>query len=211
MNKEKPFLKREAIKFGWEIVTKDIVFFFKIMCFFAIGSFLMNLSLYRLVDISGLAGWTLYLLSLSFLVLIGIGFIKISLKVYDKEKTDISDLFNNSKYFLKVFLAGLIYALMIFIGIALLVIPGIILAVKYMFYEYYIIDKNCGVIEAFRKSSALTKGKKWHLYLFVLVAFAFNALGLLFFLVGIFITIPITRMAVTYIYRELSKEEKEQT
>ena len=63
-----------------------------------------------------------------------------------------------------VFLAcTLLYWLIVSIGLVLLVIPGLIFAIRFQFSFYYIIDKKIPVLESFSKSYALTRGSFWRL------------------------------------------------
>lgn len=48
--------------------------------------------------------------------------------------------------------------------IFLLIIPGLILYIMFMFYQCYIIDKDKGVFDAFRESRKLTRGYRWRLF-----------------------------------------------
>jgi uncharacterized membrane protein len=88
-------------------------------------------------------------------------------------------------------------------GLVLLIVPGIILAIKYVFYDYLIIDKELGPLEALRESSRITGGVKWQLFIFMLLVFLINFAGILFFGVGLLLTIPATTIATAYVYRRL--------
>ncbi len=56
----------------------------------------------------------------------------------------------------------------LFVGFMLFIIPGVILSIKFMFSEYLLIEENLGPIEALKRSSSLTSGYKWKLYIFTL-------------------------------------------
>ena len=49
-----------------------------------------------------------------------------------------------------------------------MIIPAIYLSVRLQFYEYFLIDEECGVIESIKKSANISKG--YVLELFVLGA-----------------------------------------
>ena len=49
------------------------------------------------------------------------------------------------------------------VGLALLVVPGVYLSIRFMFVPILIVDKELTIKEAFKKSTTLTKGVKWKL------------------------------------------------
>ena len=85
----------------------------------------------------------------------------------------------------------------------MLIIPGIIWGIKFQFFSYFIVDKGLGPIEALKRSSTITKGAKWDLFLFGLLVWLINLLGALCLLVGLFATIPTTGVAMAFVYHKL--------
>ena len=61
-----------------------------------------------------------------------------------------------------------------------------------------------GPIEAFKESGKITAGSKWNLFLLIILLLIIVLLGLLAFIVGIFVALPIAMVAVAYVYRKLS-------
>jgi len=88
----------------------------------------------------------------------------------------------------------------------LLIIPGIIWAIKFYFFSYLIVDKGLGPIEALKRSSAITDGSKWDLFLLGLLLFGINLIGAIPFFLGWFVTIPISMVATAFVYRKLLSE-----
>lgn len=84
-----------------------------------------------------------------------------------------------------------------------MIVPGIILGIKFWFFDYFIMDKKVGPIEALKRSAELTSGVKWKLFLFFLALTGINILGALLLLIGLFLTIPTTMMAAAFVYRKL--------
>ncbi|EKD96462.1 MAG: hypothetical protein ACD_24C00035G0005, partial [uncultured bacterium] len=106
---------------------------------------------------------------------------------------------------LKYLLGSLLYGAIVMIGLLLLIVPGIILAVKYQYLMYLVIDEELGPLEALGKSGRITNGNKFNLFIWGLVMALVNVVGALAFFVGLFVTIPLTSIASAYIYRKLSK------
>ncbi|MDP3645925.1 MAG: DUF975 family protein [bacterium] len=93
----------------------------------------------------------------------------------------------------------------VLLGFILLIIPGIIWSLRYMFVPYLIMERKLGPIEALRESARITYGHKWQLLGLLGLAFLVNLLGFLCLLVGLLVTIPVTALAIAHAYRTLSK------
>jgi len=80
-------------------------------------------------------------------------------------------------------------------------VPGIILALAFIFSSYLIVDKGKGPIEAMKESWRITKGHWWKLFLLVLAIIGLNILGFILLLVGLLVTIPVSMIALSHAYR----------
>lgn len=200
------FSKSEAVKFGFETVKKNLKFFIILVLIiglvdfgpsFFINQYLENRNLNFFINIIlGIVG-----------TIISIGTIKISLKFVDGAKANLSDLlssWNNYLMVLKYWASSILYGLIVGVGLLLLIIPGIIWAIKFQFYTYLIVEKNLGPIEALKKSWEVTHGVKWNLFLFGVLLGLINILGFLALIVGLFVSIPTTMLAQAFIFRKLS-------
>ena len=90
------------------------------------------------------------------------------------------------------------------IGIPLLFVLGVIFSLMFMFSGFLVIDRELGPIEAMKESYRMTHGYKWSLLGLLLLLFLINLLGLLAFIVGIFVSAPVSLLAVTHAYRVLA-------
>ncbi len=68
------------------------------------------------------------------------------------------------KKLLKILLSYIAFIAIIFTGLFLLIIPGLIFYHMFMFNTCYLLDKNIGVIEAFNASKSLTTGRKMEVF-----------------------------------------------
>ena len=91
----------------------------------------------------------------------------------------------------------------ILLGLAGLVF-SILLYLKFMFFSYYIVDKNSDIIESLKLSNEVTKGEKMSLFLLSLILGLVNIAGALALGIGLLITIPLTMLAMAAAYRRLS-------
>ena len=132
-----------------------------------------------------------------------IGLVKISLDFCDGKRPKISDLFTQYPLFFKYLIGMVLYGLIVFSGTLLLIIPGIIWSLKYWFFDYYIVDQGLGPVKSLKSSSAITKGIKMDLFLFLLLLALMNIAGALLLLIGLFITVPVSMVAAAFVYRKL--------
>ena len=70
-------------------------------------------------------------------------------------------------------------------------------------YGYVIVDTGAGPIDALKKAAELSEGIRMDLFLFALMLFGINVIGLLVLGVGILVTVPITGLAMTFVYRHV--------
>jgi hypothetical protein len=73
---------------------------------------------------------------------LSIGITKIVLAVVRLQEINIADMFAGGKYLLQYFLGSLVVGIITFVGFLLLIVPGIIWSLKYMFVLFLIIDEE---------------------------------------------------------------------
>jgi len=201
------FSKKEAIKFGFNLVKKNIIFFVILyVIIILISGFFSSL---RAVTIENSTGASLLFGLLEFIanLVISMGVINIGLKLVDGEKAKYKDLFYY-KPILNYFLASIAQGFIVIAGFILLIIPGVIFAVRLQYINYLIVDKNAGPIEAIKKSWNITRGSTWNLFFLGILLFLINILGVLCLLVGLFVTVPLSLLANTFVYRKLLLQSK---
>lgn len=142
-------------------------------------------------------------------IILRIGLIKIALSFCDERRPTIGTLFDAWDCFWRYLAAAILYGLIIFGGFILLIIPGIIWAIKFSLCFYFIVDKGLGPIEALKASSRTTMGVKWDLLGFGIICGLINLLGLLCLIVGVFATYPTTMVAQALVYRQLLAQTPE--
>ncbi len=138
-----------------------------------------------------------------------IGLIKIALSFCDEQKPSFATLFDAWDCFWRYVGASILYGLIILGGLILLIVPGIVWAVKFSLCYYFVIDKGLGPIEALKASSRTTMGVKWQLFGFGILCALINLLGMLCLLVGVFATYPTVLVASALVYRQLSAQTPE--
>ena len=93
----------------------------------------------------------------------------------------------------------------VILSLILMIIPAIYLSVRLQFYDYFLIDEECGIVESIKKSADISKGYVLELFvlsaalsLIVLISIIPMGLGLIF-------SIPFSMVATSYVYIKLKK------
>ena len=128
----------------------------------------------------------LVILNLTVGIMLYLGFYYYALRlVRGRSPSIVQDLLYPFRRPLAVIGVAILYALAIMGGLALLIVPGIILAIRFYFAGIALIDRNLGVSEALKESSRLTRGHRLSLFLvllfFIFVDAALKLAVLLFF------------------------------
>jgi len=198
------------VQFGWSTTKSNIGFFIGIVIVAGLLQYVPNIIAAIIETDAPVLSIIVRIVSFVLSIIIGMGLIKIFLRFCDGEKGEFSDLFSCYPLFFKYLVGSIIYGLIVSVGLILLIIPGIIWAIKFQFFDYLIVDKGLGPIDALEKSSEITRGVKWDLFIFDILIGIINLLGFLCLLVGLFVTIPTTMVATAFVYRKLLPETSEE-
>ena len=138
-----------------------------------------------------------------------VGIWRAVLGTIDGRKPDVGMMFQGFDRFGDAFLANLISGILIALGIVCLIVPGIILAIMWMFTFPVIGETPLGFWEAMRESSRLTEGYRWRLFLLALACILVAILGLLVFCVGVFVACAVDLAALGLAYRFLQARKRQ--
>lgn len=131
------------------------------------------------------------------------GFYLVAFQIARNRPTAFGDFFKGFNRALPVLLLGIVSGLLTFIGLILLVLPGIYLAVSYMLSLPLLLDKNVDFWPAMETSRKLVGKKWWSFLLFGIVLALINFGGLLLLGVGLLVTIPWSYCAVAAAYEDI--------
>lgn len=199
----KKFSKGEAIRFGWNTMKSNLGFFIGLLIIVGLITVILYVPQWLMVkDAPDLAS-ILSIVAVVLEIIIEMGMIKIALKFADNSKAELGDLFSCVPLIPKYLIASILYGLIVLGGMILVIIPAIIWGIKFHFFSYFIVDKGEGPIEALKRSSSITMGAKWDLFLFALLIIGINILGFLALVIGLFATIPTSMVAIAFVYRKL--------
>lgn len=99
---------------------------------------------------------------------------------------------------------SILFFFIVFLGIILLIIPGIIWGYKYRYSLILCIEEKLNPIEALKRSKEITSGHKKKMFVIDLMFFGINILGVLCLFVGLVFTIPLTAIGYFVVYRRLN-------
>ncbi|MDH3198878.1 MAG: DUF975 family protein, partial [Candidatus Krumholzibacteria bacterium] len=143
-------------------------------------------------------------------LVIEIGLVKIVLKFEAGQMPEFANLFDGIDRVPNLFVATLVGTAAVIAGLILLIVPGIIVGLRLMFAGFVVVDQKAGPIDALQKSWAMTRGYTLDLFLFALAVFGINLLGCILFGVGVFVSLPVTALAMARIYRVLCAQPAEE-
>ncbi|MHB1316284.1 MAG: DUF2189 domain-containing protein [Minisyncoccota bacterium] len=124
-------------------------------------------------------------------------------------KTINNDVYNlNISTILQLIFASILTGIGTIIGMILLIVPGIIFAVRSMFTQYIILDEGIKVVDAIKKSIAVTKGYFWSLARLGLCIGLLSVIAIFpLFGFGFIILIPVSIIALSLVYRKMQVTE----
>lgn len=157
-----------------------------------------------------------------------LGAIRIGLNIVDSREFSIGQLLGGSPYFLRAILAALLWSVGIMtiagigvlplaflhplmpqpafialcVGVGALLAAGLIyLSLRFGYHTVAIVDRNLGVIDAFRYSSQVTTGNRLRILILLILGAFIMLAGILAFCIGIFFAYPMATLSWIVAYR----------
>ncbi|MBI1178547.1 DUF4339 domain-containing protein [bacterium] len=131
------------------------------------------------------------------------------LKTLRGQKAEVNDLFLGfNRNFVPLLLASVLVFILVSAGLLLCVLPGIYLAVAWMFVYTLIFERSIDFWPAMELSRKVVHERWWELFALALGASLLVALGLMLAVVGVFFTTPIAFAALMYAYEDIFGDEK---
>jgi len=194
----------EALRFGWATLKENFVFFLQAFVVLVAAAVIPTMIVNRIMVSSGAAiGAPLQFLNLIWQAILSMGILKICLNLVDRQPARIQDLWSSLPQTLDYILVKFLFTMIVTVGLILLIVPGLIWSIQFYVAHYLVVDKHLGCVQALRGSSQVTNGRKWDLAMFAGTMLLVNLAGVIFFGVGIFVTLPITMLASVFVYRKL--------
>jgi hypothetical protein len=204
MNPNPPSI-RKAINFAWATYKEHYgLFAAMILTFFA--SWVVLEVAVVVGQKHGLLLWTVaHLIFFLFFAGLEVGRIQVCLALLDEKQVSYSDIFRGLHLGIKFFAAQSIYLVMVLVGLVLLIIPGIYFGIRYSLFGFYFVEGNSDLKQSFQQSAVTSQGSMRFLLLFFIIIFLLNILGASLLGIGLIVTIPLSVLMTTSIYRQLSE------
>lgn len=135
---------------------------------------------------------------------IGYGVSFAYLKAARADKPEIKDIFAAFSNYWNAVLANVLVGAIVVVGLALLIIPGIIFACKLAFTPYLVVDRKMEVTEAVRESWRMTNGHAWTVFFIGLLAIPIAIAGVICFGVGFIVAVMWISLALASLYHAVS-------
>ena len=190
------FSIQESIHRGWEYFNAQ-----------ALNSIAFSLLIFTIQAISNY-----YLDSFALLLSIMVsppltaGFFLVANRISRGVEVQFSNYFDGFSYWGILIVTSLVSGILTFFGILALILPGIYLAVAFMFAIPFALYSGTDFWISLELSLKLITKNWWKFFGFVIVLFVFNILGFLCFFVGLLVTIPVSYFAIYAVFEELTRD-----
>ncbi len=141
------------------------------------------------------------LLSQILSIFLSLGLTRIGLNLVSGQPVTVAMLFGGGSKLIRAAIATFLFALMVGIGLMLLVVPGIYLALRLGQFQAAIVDRNMGVIEAFKYSSSITTNNRMNLLGLALLSALIALAGCAALMLGLVFALPVIWLSWTVAYR----------
>lgn len=134
-------------------------------------------------------------------VFLMLGLTRIGLNIVSGKPFDVGMLFCGGKWLLKGLTTYLLFMVMFVVGLILLIVPGIIVLLRFGMYQSAIVDRDMGIIGSLQYSWELTKGNGLNLFVILLLSLLVFFAGCIAMLVGLLFAFPMMWLMWIVAYR----------
>jgi len=201
--------------YAWQQFKKHFLYLFLV----ALIAALTDLPMIILGNLSGdgnppmdpagqilVAAYTLLILSV-----VKYGAALMYLRYMRDQMANIGDMFSGFKNnYLSIVLSHLLVSAIVIMGFILLVVPGVIFAIRLAFVPYLVMDKGLEPVAAVEKSWNMTRGHAWAIFRMGLLAVPVFFLGLLLLGIGSFFAVIWIYAAIASMYHAVDLTEQQQ-
>lgn len=136
-----------------------------------------------------------------FSMFLGLGLTRIGLNLVSGKEVSVGMLFGEGGKLLRALGATILFGLIMFVGLLLLIVPGVYVALRYGQYMVAIVDRDMGIMESLSYSSSITTNNRLNLLLLYLLAIAIVIAGMLACGVGLIFAGPVVWLMYLVAYR----------
>lgn len=130
------------------------------------------------------------------------------LKAVRGERIEVRDIFVVfQRNYWNAVIANIVVGIIVGLGFVMLIVPGIIFACRLAFVPYLVVDREMDVMDALRVSWDMTRGYGMQIFLMGLLAIPIVILGLVCFIVGVFVSVMWISAAFAVMYHAVEKKD----
>jgi uncharacterized membrane protein len=178
-----------AFSHGWQTMKKYFIELLLVIFVLILLSLPLGLvNSFADSDTFGFSIFTLFNIAYGIIVLgpVSYGVNWLFLRAVRNEPFKTYDMFMAFQNIWNVVIASILVSVIVGIGFALLIVPGIIFACRLAFVSFLVMDQKLDAMEAVKKSWAMTKGYSWTIFGMAIMSFFIAIAGLICLGVGIF-------------------------
>jgi hypothetical protein len=195
---------RHAFDFAWPTLKRRFGLFTAVL--------LTILAAWVVLEIVVIAGqrfgivlWAvMHLAFLIFFAGVELGLLQICRALSDGKDPVFADTFAHLPLGLKFLAAQILYLLLVVIGLLLLVVPGVYLAVRYALFGFCFAGGETNLLRCFQQTALISKGATASLLRVLAALLLLNVLGASLLALGLFISVPLSVLILTDVYRQLT-------
>lgn len=135
-------------------------------------------------------------------MLIQLGIVKIAVNMTNRKPYDFSMLITPGGILFSFIAGTILYNLSVFIGLLMLIVPGVFLAVRLVFYPYLIVERGYTALEALKASWVMTKKYQWQIFVIGIILYAVNFI-MAITVIGLAVSLPLTLIALAQLYHHI--------
>ena len=202
--KHSPISMRHAFDFAWPALKQRFGLFSAVL--------LTILAAWVVLEIVVIAGqrfgivlWAaMHLAFLIFFAGVELGLLQMCRALRNGKVPAFADTFAHLPLGPKFLAAQILYLLLVVIGLLLLVVPGVYLGVRYALFGFCFAGGQTDLRRCFQQSALISKGATAGLLRVLAALLLLNVLGASLLALGLFITVPLSALILTDVYRQLT-------
>lgn len=197
------FSVQDCLAAGWATFKRRAGFFVLLTLLALVIDFIVSGILEAIAGDSTVMTFLAAVVHLVVQSIVGLGVTRVTLHaVDDVDAAALKDAWE-PQYILPFLGASIIFSVVVGLGFALLIVPGVILAVIFAFWPYPIAE-GAGPINALSYSRLITKGHRWKIFLLFLLLLLLNIVGFIVLVVGLLVSVPVSALTMAHAYRVLA-------
>jgi uncharacterized membrane protein len=168
------------------------------------GGFIVFMLVYLIISaVLNAIPWLGWLVSLLITPPLLMGNFIVAAKLLQRQPVEFQDFFSGFHFLLPLVLVWVVSWILVSLGLILLIIPGVYLAVAFLFAPYLVIDRGLDFWSALDISRRTVHPMWFEIFVLAMMLVLLNLAGTLVFGIGLLVSVPLTFCIVTAAYANL--------